>query len=144
MHYFLQFLISFSCLCSWSWLRLFNRIVLNFLSDISDPHAFSVSYWELISVFWWSIFLFYLILYDLCIFVLVSVHLSKSSRLHRFSSAGKDFYLSFQLGILDVSRSIYGQVKLTFGVLVGQDHCHDLRWRKVPLAGLCGWLCSTF
>ena len=56
--------------------------------------------------------------------MLVSVRLSKSSRLHKFSSSGKDFHLSVQLGILDgLAGSVHGQVELAFGVLVGQGYC---------------------
>ena len=98
------FLISFSCLCSCSLLRLLKRIIVNSVSDISQILMPSGSLVRSLLVFFGNVFfLFYLILYNLCIFVLVPVLLSKSSRHHRSSSSGKDFYLSFQLGILDVS-----------------------------------------
>ena len=77
---------------------------MNSVSDISQILMPSGSLVRSLLVFFGNVFfLFYLILYNLCIFVLVPVLLSKSSRHHRSSSSGKDFYLSFQLGILDVS-----------------------------------------
>lgn len=66
--------------------------------------------------FLWSYHL-YLILSDLCIFALVSVHLSKQSLP---DVTGKDLHQLAQFGVLDKSAgSIWGQVGLLWEFLVG-------------------------